>query len=186
MIALTPEQKKKVQIALLVGAVILVILGWFWISIGSKKVSGLTAQVEELKKKDADLTRQLAELRELEKMRSQYALVEARLEQVSRRLPASPEAPGFQEALSDALRSTGIDIAKLAPEKINDFDQFTEIPYTIAAAGRYHELGQFLTLVEQNSQRFMRVKSLKMVNDDVRPSLHPVDVGIATFMFREK
>ena len=60
---------------------------------------------------------------------------------------------------------------------------YTEIPYVILAHGRYHAVGQFLTLVEQNPQRFMRVKYLKIKNDLLRPSIHTIQMVVETFMF---
>jgi Tfp pilus assembly protein PilO len=64
--------------------------------------------------------------------------------------------------------------------------QYTEIPYTIEAHGRYHEIGQFLTLIEQNPQRFMRLRNFTAENNLERPSIHPVQMEISTFMFNQQ
>jgi Tfp pilus assembly protein PilO len=86
-------------------------------------------------------------------------------------------------ALVSTLRVTGIIQETVKPENVRDRAQYTEIPYTVEAHGRYHELGQFLTLIEQNPQRFMRVKSFKLGTNLLRPSIHPIKMEITTFMF---
>jgi len=44
-------------------------------------------------------------------------------------------------------------------------------------------IGIILTLLEQNTDRFMRVKSFKITDNLQRPSVHPIDMQISTFMF---
>jgi type IV pilus assembly protein PilO len=186
MISLTKQQKKAVITTVIAGVVILGFTSYLYFMLGKKSIAVKTAQIEKNQEKIEILNAQLKEMDELAKLQGRFSEIETRLDQISRRLPSTPEAPGFLNALSAALRATGISTKKLAPTPENAFDRFTEIPYKIDAVGRYHEIGQFLTLVEENPQRFMRVKSLKIENDKARPSLHPVTVGIATFMFVEK
>ncbi len=88
--------------------------------------------------------------------------------------------------VSKTLRSSGIVTSKVAPEKLSIYSGYTEIPYTVKAQGRYHEFGQLLNLLEENPDRFMRVKSLTISNNPRQPSHHPIDVGIATFMFVQR
>jgi len=186
MMALTSQQKKALIAILVLGVAFLAMAWWYWTILGKGIVEQKNVQIDKTRDKIRRLDAQLEEIRELERMKDKFAEIEAKLDQISRRLPPSPEAPEFFNALNEALRSTGIETRKIAPDKLNPLDRFTEIPYIIEAFGRYHEIGQFLTLVEENPQRFMRVKTLTIKNDENRPSLHPVDVGLATFMFSEK
>ena len=107
------------------------------------------------------------------------------IQKVIQRLPSRPDAPGFLVALVSILRQTGIIQRSVTPEETVNRTQYTEIPYEIDAFGRYHELGQFLTLVEQNPARFMRVKAMRVSNNLARPSIHPIELQISTFMFNQ-
>ena len=186
MISLTANQRTALLSTIIFGGVIIGVTFYLYFMLGVKAISGKNDQIEKTKKKISGLTAQLKEMDELDKVKDQFDIIAAKLDRISRRLPSIPEAPEFLNALSSAIRATGISARKLAPEKENDFDRFTEIPYSIEGVGRYHEIGQFLTIVEENPQRFMRVKSLKIENDKDRPSLHHFSMGIATFMFVEK
>ena len=61
--------------------------------------------------------------------------------------------------------------------------EYAEIPYRIDCRARYHDLGQFLALVEQHKEQIMRVKNLDLSADAKNPSRHKVDIQVATFFF---
>jgi Tfp pilus assembly protein PilO len=108
---------------------------------------------------------------------------QAFLAKVSAKLPDSPDAPGFYQALVRVLQVTRVDYSELQPLKDAPRTVYVELPYKITCKARYHDLGHFLNLIEENPDRFMRVKTFTIENQDSRPSVHPVTLEIGTFMF---
>lgn len=180
----TEKQKSQLLIIGFVGAVMMVICIYFHFMIVRARVSDYTGQSKKLEKLIAETTLQVNEIREL--MDNQEELEEQRetIQQIVRRLPSTPQAPGFLMELGSVLRKTGIFHEMVKPEKPTSNSQYTELPYNIEAHGRYHEIGQLLTLIEQNPQRFMRVKNFTIENNFERPSVHPISLEIATFMLK--
>jgi Tfp pilus assembly protein PilO len=184
---LNEQQKRMLLIVVFVGFIGLVTTAYLWYIWGSGIVKTSRQKVETAATETASIEAELTKINEFQALtQSEYSVIEAKLERMTRRLPPSPEAPGFLKALSNILRETGIDTKDLAPQAVEAFGGYTEIPYQISARGRFHEIGQFLNLLEQNPDRFMRVKEMTVKNSEDRPSLHPVDVKIATFMFADK
>lgn len=177
------QQKSKLLIIGFVGAVLLVVVLYFHFIIGRGQERDYKMRSQRLTKEIAESKAELAEIKELMSQEAKLEQQRVLISKLVKRLPASPDAPGFLTALVSILRTTGIIQETVKPEKLQSRSQYTEIPYSIQAHGRYHELGQFLTLVEQNPQRFMRVKSFTVENNLERPSVHPVKMEIATFMF---
>ena len=183
--SISEKQKSKVLVIGFVGAVMLVIVLYFHFMIGRAKVRDYNRGVDKLNKEIAAGRHDLKEIKELLGHEEELQEKREMIEKVTRRLPSSPDAPGFLMELISVLRKTGIYHESVKPEGPKDRSQYTEIPYTISAHGRYHELGQFLTLIEQNPQRFMRIKTFTINNNLERPSIHPITMRIATFMFNE-
>ncbi len=160
------------------------------VGVGYTKYFFVNAAITQAKKKEQAAEKDIEALKQNKKQiegwlgrKDEMEAVRAEIRKVTRRLPESPDAPGFLNALVATLRATGIIQQSVRPKGNLPRSQYTEIPYTIAAYGRYHELGQFLTLIEQNPDRFMRLKNLTLTNNLARPSVHPIDMQIETFMF---
>lgn len=184
---LTQDQKKAMATAFAIGIVLFlaILYCWFFLPFGKKGIEDKKLQTDKVNADIKKVNAELTTLRELKAEEPHFQELQKTLDEISRRLPPSPEAPGFLMALSEILKATGIRTEKLAPDDVIRFSRFTEIPYSINAIGRYHEFGSFLNLVEENPNRFMRVKTMTIVNDPERPSLHVIDLGISTFMFVE-
>lgn len=179
-------QKSALLITVFAGCVCLVMIGFFYFMLGRAQI----AKYENLEQR---YQRELSEKKgELNRIQTQLAMKDEldrqaeMIEKFTRRLPSSPDAPGFLNALVMILGTTGIVQEEVKPAGTVKQTLYTEIPYTVKAYGHYHALGQFLSLIEQNADRFMRVKHITIKNNPDRPSMHPVEMEIATFMFNEK
>lgn len=179
----TETQKSKLLIIGFVGAVMLVIVLYFHFIIGRGQLRDYKMQAARIEQEIGEAQVELVEIRDLMAQKGQLEEQRLLIEKVVRRLPSSPDAPGFLMALVSILRTTGIIQEMVRPDRVQIRSQYTEIPYKIEAHGRFHELGQFLTLIEQNPARFMRVKDFHVTNNNDRPSVHPIQMKIATFMF---
>lgn len=180
------QQKSQLMLIAVFGVILLCIVGYYHFFVGRPKIQNLNRQASSVQ---SDIEQKTTELEEIRTLLAQRDRLEKRrrvINKVVRRLPSRPDAPGFLVALVSILRQTGIIQRYVTPEQTANRSQYTEIPYEVGAFGRYHELGQFLTLVEQNPQRFMRVKDLQISNNLNRPSIHPITLQISTFMFNRR
>ena len=179
------NQKVIVLGTVFMGLVGLVLIGFFYFMLGRSQISSNERQVVTLTEKVDAKKKELARINGRLNMREELDREAEMIEKFTRRLPSSPDAPGFLNALVAILGSTGIVQQEVKPDSNTERGVYTEIPYSIKAYGHYHAIGQFLTLIEQNSDRFMRVKNLTITNELTRPSMHPVEMDITTFMFNE-
>lgn len=179
----TDRQKSKFLIIGFTGAVLLVVVLYFHFIIGRGQERDYMMRSKRMETEIASAKKNLDEIKALMSEKDKLEEQRALIGKVIKRLPSSPDAPGFLMALVGILRTTGIIQEIVKPDSVRDRTQYTEIPYTVEAHGRYHELGEFLTLLEQNPQRFMRVRSFSVDNNMERPSVHPIKMEIATFMF---
>ena len=160
-------------------------IAFFYFMIGRGQIAGYEKQATILRQ---ELSSKRGELKRLEDQVALGPELERQAEMVrtfTRRLPSSPDAPGFLNALVTILGTTGIVQEEVKPTATTSRPVYTEIPYSIRAYGHYHALGQFLTLIEQNKDRFMRVRRLKIRNNPDRQSMHPVEMEITTLMFNQ-
>jgi len=186
MIALNDPKKTGVMITLFTGCIGLILIGYFHFIIGRGLINGYSVQRVNTQKELKDLKIQLAQINITLKQKDELEKEAETIKKITRRLPSTVDAPGFLTELVSILSTTGIIQQEVKPDQNTDRSLYTEIPYTIKANGHYHAFGQFLTLIEQNPSRFMRVKNMKISNSLERPSIHPIEMEIATFMFNKQ
>jgi len=186
MALLDDEQaKKNLYTGLVIAAVLLAGFAYYHYVIlkthylrNEEKKKALRVEVKELQD-------QLKEIQLVESQRDKIEEMRKVVAEASKRLPSTPDAVGFYNELIRILRITGVYATRVSPEKRRGQPMYTEIPYGVVCQCRYHEFGQFLNLIEENQNRFMRVGSFSIQNNDKRPSIHPINVRISTFMFNK-
>ncbi len=183
--AFSEQDKKTLSIGVFIAAVIFVGLAYWHFFFLKLHYKQNTAQKTTIKAEIKGYKEQLAEIRKAEAQRDQIDKMRAVVKETAKRLPDRPDAPGFFNELIRILRITGVQTTRVDPLAPRGQTLYTEIPYSIVSRCRYHEFGQFLNLIEENQRRFMRVNSFNITNNDQRPSVHPVTVGISTFMFNK-
>lgn len=180
------EKDKQTLMAAVIAAVLLVGGSIYYkVFLAKDQIKIAERQAVKLETDIKELNAKAAKLKTWTERRDELAKMQANIDKVSRRLPDSPDAPGFLNALVQVLRGTGIIQESLRAEVPKQSSQYTEIPYQARAYGRYHEVGQFLSLIEQNPDRFMRVKKLNIETTLDRPSIHPIQLQIGTFTFNK-
>ncbi|HOE96372.1 MAG TPA: type 4a pilus biogenesis protein PilO [Candidatus Sumerlaeota bacterium] len=180
---MSDQQKTALLVTVFVGLVGLILIAYFHFMIGRGMINKYERRTRDMVEETKELEVQLAEIRSLLSQKDELEKQAEMIEKVTRRLPDSPDAPGFLNALVMILGTTGIIQEEVKPDKNTARALYTEIPYSVKAHGHYHAFGQFLTLVEQNPDRFMRLKKLTIGNNAERPSVHPIEMEITTFMF---
>jgi len=182
---LDEQAKKNLSVGIFLAIVIMAGVGWWHFYILKPYYVRNETLKKTLKEEIKTLKDNLKEINEAEKNRPIVAEMRKVVEEASKRLPSSPDAPGFFQELIRILRITGVQARRVDPFERRGSALYTEIPYKIECNCRYHEFGQFLNLIEENQNRFMRVKSFSISDNENRPSIHPVTVNIATFMFNK-
>jgi Tfp pilus assembly protein PilO len=134
-----------------------------------------------------------ADLREAEKNIADIPVfkksMEANEEKVGRyekMLPAEQEIPSILENLSSIAKSSNIKIVGIIPVDVKDDKSknpqvYQEIPILINAKSGYHELGKFLSSIE-NSDRFMKVADIQIRANAQSPKKHDVEILVLTYI----
>lgn len=176
--------------ALIVGGVIAVLLGflvgyYYFASLGPQ----LASNQRMIDKAKTDTTAAQTEIDRFKKFlanKEERDAMQKRVEEAKRRLPSSERGDEFLGLLRDGMRKTGVNVTFINPPSAPiPRTTYNELVFDIKGSARYHEFGQFLNLIECHPQRFMRVRSFAITKNDKRPSIHPIEVSIATFLFRE-
>lgn len=101
-------------------------------------------------------------------------------------LPAEQEIPALLENLSTMAKSSNIKIVGITPVetaegKTQKAGVYQEIPILISAKSGYHELGSFLSHLE-NSDRFMKVGNISIKSNNATPKKHDIDLLVLTYV----
>lgn len=186
MESLTPKERDALKAGMVLAVMLIAGISYWYYSFVKPEIE---RDKKALAKLESDIKSLNDRLREMDLLAANLEALREKqqyLEEITAKLPNSVDAPGFLRALVDILSATRVEYSALQQEKEAVRTVYTEIPYAIVCTSRYHDFGQFLNLIEENPNRFMRVKSFTVENQDQRPSVHPVTVRVATFMFNAK
>jgi type IV pilus assembly protein PilO len=119
----------------------------------------------------------------LEKKVAEY---NEKIDVYEKRLPAQQEIPDLLESLSKMARNADITIVGITPVPPKDQKEsggqiYRELPIVITAKSGYHELGRFLSNLE-NSDRFMKVVNINVKANPLAPKKHDVDLTVHTYV----
>lgn len=177
--------KKVLQVGLVAAVIVgLALLYYVW-AVVKYKVSGYEKTINTTQ---AQITQKQAELDNLNDWKARENEIRGYIERLRKevdRLPTKPEAREFFGILQSSLSMTNLSENQIIRQKNVPMGAYEEIPYQIVCRARYHDLGQFLALVEQHKLQIMRIKTLDILNDLRRPSQHQVTLRVATFIFTE-
>lgn len=142
--ALTPEQEKKVGLAL-IPIVAVVAFNYFVHSPKAKEIAGLETRVETLEAQNSQARIKASQGgAELEKKLELYRAHIARLEQL---IPQTEEVPELLRTMAQNALETGVDLKTLRPEQEEPGQFYAKQVYEFGAIGGYHELGHFLSSI---------------------------------------
>src|SRR3989338_6461538 len=128
----------------------------------------------------------MSDISMIEKYKSNIEAYKAKVERYEKTLPAEQEIPSLLETLSRMAKSSNIKISALTPVSGSGkggetTHTYREIPILISAKSGYHELGQFLSAME-NSDRFMKVVDIDIRANNTTPRKHDVELLICTYI----
>lgn len=183
---LTPQQRDAIKAGAILAIVMLGGAYAFYAYYVQPEVKRTTDLITKIDKEIKDLDVRLRDMNEAEKNLEALKQKQEYLRQIAAKLPSSIAPQEFYNAMIEILQTTRIDYSAMSQQKLEERTVYTEIPYKITCKGRYHDFGQFLNMVEENPVRLMRIKRFTIENDDRRPSVHPINVELATFMFNKR
>ncbi len=150
----------KPKIGIVVGIILLplVVFYFFFYQDNAKKIenlnqqkASLTQQLQEVKRKAADLAKFEKEMKEAE---NQFL-------ETSALLPKEKEIPKLLKDISALGRTAGLDFLTFKPLADVPKDFYAEIPVTINVRGPYHNMGFFFDQVSK-LERIVSVSNVKM------------------------
>lgn len=163
--------------------VIIVYLAFMYVNPGVKKFRDETAKLETKMKKDRE---QLAEYKRYLDNEDTRREIELKFRRIAERLPSGQDTIEVFDLLRSYFEGSNVVFNYLDPGAMTNRGRYSEYPFTIRGSAEYHAFGQLINLVECNPDRLMHVTTMKLTNSDRRPSIHPMEVGIATFTFNDK
>lgn len=114
------------------------------------------------------------------------AKVEEAFGRVNRRLPRISNPVEVFDVLRDYIEGTDVAFTFLEPGRQRPRERYIEYPFNLRGSARYHQFGQLLNLIECNPDRLMRVTAFKLTNNNRRPSIHPMELSLETYTFRDR
>lgn len=183
--AMTEKNKQALLVGGILGGAIFIILVYFGMTTTLPKIKTMQEETEKAKTSAAAAQKKVADYKALLADKARYEQVQEAFMRVSSRLPSLQDPVDVFELLKGFFEGTDVQFSYLEPGRQTKRGKYMEYPFVIRGTARYHEFGQLVNLIECNPDRLMHVSTFKLANNDRRPSIHPMQVGIATFTFND-
>lgn len=152
------------------------------------QITRLTGILSEMAKVGRDLRIAESDIAKIGQFKKNIEAYREKVEKYEKRLPAEQEIPRLLEDLSNMAKSSNIKILSIAPIAASSKETkrakdeiYQEMPILISAKSGYHELGQFLSDLE-NADRFMKVVDIDVKSNKMTPKKHDVELVVVTFI----
>jgi Tfp pilus assembly protein PilO len=178
------SDKDKKMLQMIAVFAVVAVAGLFFYQRSTRAQAGaIDAKIATFTELQKSKSKELEELRLIMDRSAEIGQMMTAIEEKRKRLPQTAEAREFYNIIRECIQITNLSELRIAPVAPVPMGLYEEVPYYITCRARFHELGQFLMLVEQHGKQIMRIKTLDIGNDLKRPSRHPVLVRLATFVF---
>ena len=179
---------KQMMLAVAAAALIAVIVYLNFVLI--PQVAGAFGAVMRMNKAQSELNSAQTDAARIATLKKSIVSFEAKVDKYEKMLPAQQEIPSLLESLSDMAKSSGIKIVGIMPvaakeEKFGKEQIYKETPILISAKSGYHELGRFLSDLE-NSDRFMKVDDIQIKVSAAVPKKHDVELLVLTYVLLKR
>ncbi|MEW6599595.1 MAG: type 4a pilus biogenesis protein PilO [Nitrospirota bacterium] len=163
-------------------SLILIVLFFFFIfAPKSKEIRGLNEKIDQ---KDQQIAVNEEQVRRLDDLIVENALLKQKLEKLKQQLPEEKEVSVLLKQVSDLGLMSGLQIMLWKPEarRTDPSGLYVEIPVKVEVLAEYHRLGDFLSQIS----RLPRLVNISDITLKIKPSKGKEDSGLigATFMAR--
>jgi len=178
---------KKTQVMILAGLLCVLALIIYVSYILAPQVERVFGAVGKVSKVGSDLKIAQDNIANIGKFKNNLAAYEEKVDRYEKMLPAQQEIPALLESLSDIAKNSNVKIVGIMPivgkgDKAKTRSQiYKEIPILINAKSGYHELGKFLSNME-NADRFMKVSDIQIKSNVSSPKKHDVEILVLTYI----
>jgi type IV pilus assembly protein PilO len=178
------KNQKQVMIFLLLALVFVLIIYFnFLLMPQVTRVIGATVKMNEM---GSDLKNAKSDIARVPEFKKDISEFKEKVDSYERMLPAEQEIPTLLESLSVMAKSSGVRIESIMPvakkeEKLSPGQVYQEIPILITARSGYHELGSFVSKLE-NAERFMKIVDINIRTNKLAPKKHDVEILVLTFI----
>lgn len=157
---------------------------------GDARKRNYRSEVEELETKMREVNNRIKEYNDLQNQKGDIEAMREKVELARKRLPRAPNQVQFHEILTAMAKEASVYLIKVEPLPIVRRQNYIEIPYRLECFAKYHSLGEFFNLIEENKDRLMRIKQFRVTNESGtlkdRPSVQYAVVEISAFAFRPR
>lgn len=170
---------------MVISAATVVIVSAYCFFILKPQAMGIISVIGKLAKVSGDLRVATADISRIESMKKAVADYSKKVAQYERSLPTEEGIPALLEGLSDMANKANMRIVGITPidkkENKAEVRVYREIPIAISAKSGYHELGEFLSELE-NNDRFMKVTDMQIKSDSTSLKKHNVELIVVTYV----
>jgi type IV pilus assembly protein PilO len=181
------KDERQTQMAVMAGLAVFVAIYLFFI-LRPQLVSIVCALGNSIKVA-GELGSAKTDIANIPKFKKTIEAYRGKIELAEKRLPAEREIPSLLESLSDMARRCNVKIVSITPVVVpvkaerssRSRPVYQEIPIAITAKSGYHELGSFISKLE-NSDRFMMVDDIEIRANKANPRSHDVELIVMTYI----
>ena len=186
-IDLNKDEKKTRILIIAVSAFLLVMHFNFFLG---PQITRLTGVLSRMGTTNRDLRIAKTDISKIDEFKANIEAYREKVEYYEKRLPTEQEIPSILADLSNMAKSSNIKILSITPIPVSaPFKEaketkgriYQERPILINAKSGYHELGQFLSNLE-NADRFMKIVDIDVKANKVTPKKHDVELIVSTFI----
>jgi type IV pilus assembly protein PilO len=179
-------EKNKKETLILIGLVSLIVFVVYFQFILRPQIAGTARAVMKMTRARADLASAKSAISNIEALKKDIGSYKAKIVRYEEMLPAAEEIPSLLENLSTMARKSNVKIVGITPmatkKELKAKPQiYKEIPILISAKSGYHELGKFLSNLE-NSDRFMKIADIEIRTNRSTPKKHDVELLVVTYI----
>ena len=180
-------KNQKQMLAIIAATVILALFLYitFVLSPQIVRIFGVSGQ---LAKARADLRDAESDIARIGNMKAAIEAYKTKVGRYEKTLPTEEGIPSLLESLSEMAKNSNMNIAGIVPVQPSDTRAqsrvYKEIPITINAKAGYHELGYFMSSLE-NSDRFIKISDMQMKFNRPTPKKHDTELLVVTYVLLE-
>ncbi|MDD5634615.1 MAG: type 4a pilus biogenesis protein PilO [Candidatus Omnitrophica bacterium] len=179
------DEEYRKYIILGVGVVVAVLLLFFMVMPQIAHLGNIAKKITEIKNNTELVENRITRLDQMsEKLRD----LRVEYEGYANGLPGEKEIPEFLEELSAIARKSNVKILSITPSDFRPFesegkgkDFLKEMPVAVTAQSGYHELGGFISDLEQ-AKRFVTIEKVSIKQDNKVSKQHNVEIVLKTYV----
>jgi len=180
--------KNPKQMIALVAVAALIVLAVYFNFLIKPQVVGIAGVMGKLHKANSDLKTAETDIARINKMKESIAAYNEKVGKYEKLLPTKEGVPAILESLSEMAKNANMRIVGIIPierKSSNPKDRvYQEMPIAISAKGGYHELGRFMSSLE-NSDRFMKIADIQIRYNNSTPRKQDIELLAVTYILLE-